>query len=56
MHFSEMNLIEPLLHAVDEAGYTEPTPIQEQTIKYVLDGDDVQAAMAEKTAKGAELH
>jgi ATP-dependent RNA helicase RhlE len=53
MHFSEMNLIEPLLHAVDEAGYTEPTPIQEQTIKYVLDGDDVLGCAQTGTGKTA---
>jgi ATP-dependent RNA helicase RhlE len=53
MRFSEMNLIEPLLRAVDEAGYTEPTPIQEQTIKYVLAGDDVLGCAQTGTGKTA---
>jgi ATP-dependent RNA helicase RhlE len=53
MHFSEMNLIEPLLRAVDEAGYTEPTPIQEQTVKYVLAGDDVLGCAQTGTGKTA---
>ena len=53
MRFSEMNLIEPLLRAVDEAGYTEPTPIQEQTVKYVLAGDDVLGCAQTGTGKTA---
>ncbi len=41
MTFDELNLIEPLLKAVEGADYQTPTPIQEATIPLVLDGKDV---------------
>ncbi len=41
MNFSELNIIEPILKAIEEAGYTEPTEIQEQSIPLVLEGNDI---------------
>ncbi len=41
MKFKELNLIEPILRAVDESGYDEPTPIQAQAIPPLLSGRDL---------------
>lgn len=53
MNFSEMNLSEPILKAVAEAGYTSPSPIQEQTIPIVLTGRDVLGCAQTGTGKTA---
>ncbi|QQS28029.1 MAG: DEAD/DEAH box helicase [Sphingobacteriales bacterium] len=39
MSFEQLGLTEPLLKAIHALGFTTPTPIQEQTIPVVLDGD-----------------
>ncbi|HZF64122.1 MAG TPA: DEAD/DEAH box helicase, partial [Chitinophagaceae bacterium] len=36
--FSELGLNSKLLEAIDELGYTQPTPIQEQAIPVLLSG------------------
>ena len=36
MTFKELNIIEPILKAITEKGYTHPTPIQENAIPVVL--------------------
>ena len=41
MKFSDFSLCEQLLSAVEEAGYTDPTPIQLATIPIVLQGADL---------------
>ena len=41
MTFNELNIAEPILRAVCEKGYNEPTPIQEQAIPVVLRGKDI---------------
>ena len=53
MNFNELNLIQPLLRAVAEAGYLEPSPIQEKTIPYVLSGGDVLGCAQTGTGKTA---
>lgn len=53
MNFSEMNLSEPILKAVAEAGYVSPSPIQEQTIPIVLTGSDVLGCAQTGTGKTA---
>ena len=53
MNFNEMNLIEPLLNAVQEVGYESPTPIQQATIPLVLDGKDVLGCAQTGTGKTA---
>ena len=41
MIFENLNLIEPILKALQEEGYTSPTPIQEQSIPVLLQGKDL---------------
>ena len=53
MNFDDLNLIEPLLRAVREQGYTEPTPIQQQTIVPLLAGRDVLGCAQTGTGKTA---
>lgn len=53
MTFKELNLIEPILRAIDKEGYTEPTPIQEQAIPILLDGKDILGSAQTGTGKTA---
>ena len=53
MSFSTLGLSEPILRAVAETGYTEPTPIQAQAIPIVLGGKDVLAGAQTGTGKTA---
>ena len=51
--FSDFGLAEPILRAVTEMGYTEPTPIQTNAIPIVLQGRDVMGAAQTGTGKTA---
>ncbi len=51
--FKQFSLCEPLLRAVEELGYTEPTPIQARAIPVVLEGRDLLAAAQTGTGKTA---
>ena len=53
MSFTTLGLSEPLLKAVKEQGYTEPTPIQKQAIPVIIDKKDVLAAAQTGTGKTA---
>jgi len=53
MSFENLGLIEPLLKAVHEAGYSTPTPIQSQAIPAVLAGGDLLAGAQTGTGKTA---
>ena len=53
MLFNELGLAANLLRAIDELGYTEATPIQQQAIPLVLNGDDVLACAQTGTGKTA---
>lgn len=53
MHFNELNIIQPILKAIEEEGYTTPTPIQEQAIPKVLDGNDLMGCAQTGTGKTA---
>lgn len=53
MTFDSLNLIEPLLRAVKNEGYTNPTPIQEQSIPIVLAKKDLLAIAQTGTGKTA---
>ncbi|MFM7868643.1 MAG: DEAD/DEAH box helicase, partial [Planctomycetaceae bacterium] len=53
MKFSELGLCEPLVRAVTEAGYSIPTPIQQQAIPAVLSGRDVVGIAQTGTGKTA---
>src|SRR5678816_2927555 len=51
--FAELGLRPELLKAVEEAGYTTPTPIQIQAIPVVLSGKDVMGGAQTGTGKTA---
>jgi superfamily II DNA/RNA helicase len=53
MSFAQLGLSEPVLKAVTEAGYVEPTPIQAQAIPVVLTGRDVLGCAQTGTGKTA---
>lgn len=55
MSFISLGLIEPLLRAVNELGYTEPSPIQSQAIPAILRGSDVLASAQTGTGKTASF-
>lgn len=51
MKFSDLNLQKNVLKALTEAGYKEPTPIQEQAIPALMQGKDVLACAQTGTGK-----
>jgi superfamily II DNA/RNA helicase len=53
MNFDDLGLSPELLRAVADAGYTTPTPIQEQAIPVVLTGRDVLGCAQTGTGKTA---
>ena len=53
MIFENLNLIEPILKALQEEGYTSPTPIQEQSIPVLLQGKDLLGCAQTGTGKTA---
>jgi ATP-dependent RNA helicase RhlE len=53
MHFNELNIIQPILKAIEEEGYTTPTPIQQQAIPLVLEGNDLMGCAQTGTGKTA---
>ena len=53
MSFSDLALAPELLHAVRDAGYTHPTPIQEQAIPLALAGRDLIGLAQTGTGKTA---
>jgi len=55
MGFSELGLSSAVLRAIEDAGYTEPTPIQQQAIPYALMGRDVLGCAQTGTGKTASF-
>lgn len=55
MKFTELNLIEPILKAVEAKGYTTPTPIQAQSIPILLEGHDLLGCAQTGTGKTASF-
>jgi len=53
MSFDQLNLSAPLLQAVSEQGYTQATPVQEQSIPVILEGKDILAGAQTGTGKTA---
>ncbi len=53
MSFSTLGLSEPILRAIADEGYTEPTPIQKSAIPAVLAGGDLLAGAQTGTGKTA---
>lgn len=55
MTFKELDLIEPILKALQQTGYTTPTPIQEQAIPVLLKGKDLLGCAQTGTGKQQRL-
>jgi len=53
MKFADLGLLPEILRAVEDAGYTEPTPIQAQAIPVILAGRDVMGGAQTGTGKTA---
>ena len=51
--FASLHLIEPLQHALADAGYQQPTPIQQQAIPVLLSGADLLGIAQTGTGKTA---
>jgi len=55
MSFSDLGLAPELLKAIEDQGYTEPTPVQSKAIPPILLGQDVMAAAQTGTGKTASF-
>ena len=53
MSFSQLGLCAPILSAIAKQGYTTPSPIQQQVIPVILNGQDVLASAQTGTGKTA---
>ncbi|MBL8535147.1 MAG: DEAD/DEAH box helicase [Betaproteobacteria bacterium] len=53
MQFKELGLADELLRAIEDQGYTEPTPIQAKAIPPIMMGKDVMGAAQTGTGKTA---
>ncbi|PHS53328.1 MAG: DEAD/DEAH box helicase [Lutibacter sp.] len=53
MTFKDLGIIKPILKAIQEEGYTNPTPIQEQSIPILLDRKDLLGCAQTGTGKTA---
>ncbi|MFM9835957.1 MAG: DEAD/DEAH box helicase [Methylophilaceae bacterium] len=53
MSFESLNLHPSILRAIEEAGYTTPTPIQAQAIPEIMAGHDIMASAQTGTGKTA---
>ncbi len=53
MSFADLGLLPELLRAITDAGYSEPTPIQQQAIPAILAGRDVMGGAQTGTGKTA---
>jgi ATP-dependent RNA helicase RhlE len=52
-YFSDLGLAEPILRALDEKGYSEPSPIQRQAIPALMEGRDLLGIAQTGTGKTA---
>jgi ATP-dependent RNA helicase RhlE len=53
MNFKELGIVNPILKALEEEGYTAPSPIQEQAIPHLLEGRDLLGCAQTGTGKTA---
>ena len=53
MTFKELDLLEPILNALEIKGYSTPTPIQQQAIPIILSGSDIMGCAQTGTGKTA---
>lgn len=51
MKFQELKIEKNILKALEEAGYEQPTPIQQKAIPPVLDGHDLMGCAQTGTGK-----
>ena len=55
MTFKELNIIQPILKAIEEKGYNRPTPIQQQAIPVALSRKDILGQEPEKRLRSLFL-
>jgi len=55
MLFENLNIIEPILKALKEEGYTNPTAIQEKSIPHLIKGRDILGCAQTGTGKTASF-
>lgn len=53
MLFTDLKIIKPILDALNEEGYSTPTPIQQQAIPHILEGRDLLGCAQTGTGKTA---
>jgi len=53
MTFQNLNIIVPVLNAIEQNGYTHPTPIQQKAIPVILQGRDLMGCAQTGTGKTA---
>ncbi|MEQ9575131.1 MAG: DEAD/DEAH box helicase, partial [Rhodospirillales bacterium] len=53
--FAGLNLAQPILRALSDEGYTNPTPIQEKSIPPLLEGRDLLGVAQTGTGKTASF-
>ena len=53
MTFKDLGIIEPILKAIEAKGYSNPTPVQEQSIPILLEGKDLLGCAQTGTGKTA---
>jgi ATP-dependent RNA helicase RhlE len=53
MVFQDLHLVDPILNALAQEGYTTPTPIQQQAIPHILQGKDLLGCAQTGTGKTA---
>ena len=51
--FTDLNIIKPILDALNEEGYTQPTPIQQSAIPHVMAQKDLLGCAQTGTGKTA---
>lgn len=55
MTFKDLGVIDPILRALEDKGYTSPTPIQEKSIPILLKGKDLLGCAQTGTGKTASF-
>lgn len=53
MNFKSLNLINPIIRAITEAGYSKPTDIQNMAVPHILEGKDIIGCAQTGTGKTA---
>ncbi|MEO7265123.1 MAG: DEAD/DEAH box helicase, partial [Ferruginibacter sp.] len=53
MLFTDLNIIKPILDALNEEGYTKPTPIQQAAIPFIMEQKDLLGCAQTGTGKTA---